>query len=123
MQPLIWERRPDGLRAPALVCAFKGWNDAGDAASAALQFVGASLNAERFAELDPGEFFDFQATRPTIKLTEGRTREIAWPTIQIYEARTPRAPRDLVLLGGPGLSMRWRTFCTAVTALAEALGC
>ena len=22
MQPLIWESRPDGLRAPALVCAF-----------------------------------------------------------------------------------------------------
>ena len=36
MQPLVWERRPDGLRAPALVCAFKGWNDAGEAASAAL---------------------------------------------------------------------------------------
>jgi hypothetical protein len=69
MQPLIWERRPDGLRAPALVCAFKGWNDAGDAASAALQFVGASLGASRFAQLDPEEFYDFQATRPQIKLT------------------------------------------------------
>src|SRR3954447_26249717 len=123
LQPLIWERRPDGLRAPALVCAFKGWNDAGDAASAALQFVGASLNAQRFAELDPEEFFDFQATRPTIKLTEGRTREIAWPTIEIYEARIPRAPRDLVLLGGPEPSMRWRTFCSSVTDVAEALGC
>src|SRR3989440_89795 len=39
MPPLVWDRRPDGLRAPALVCAFKGWNDAGDAASAAVQFV------------------------------------------------------------------------------------
>ena len=33
MQPLRWERRPDGLRAPALVCAFKGWNDAGESAT------------------------------------------------------------------------------------------
>ena len=123
MQPLIWERRPDGLRAPALVCAFKGWNDAGDAASAALQFVGASLNATRFAQLDPEEFFDFQSARPTIKLVEGRTREIEWPTVDIYEALVPRAPRDLVLLGGPEPSMRWRTFCKSVTELAEALGC
>jgi proteasome assembly chaperone (PAC2) family protein len=122
MQPLIWERRPDGLRAPALVCAFKGWNDAGDAASAALQFVGASLGASRFAQLDPEEFYDFQATRPQIKLTEGRTREITWPTVEIYEARIPRAPRDLVLLGGPEPSMRWRSFCAAVVELAEALG-
>src|SRR3954469_10822502 len=122
MQPLIWERRPDGLRAPALICAFKGWNDAGDAASAALQFVGSSLSASRFAQLDPEEFYDFQSTRPQIALTEGRTREITWPTIELYEARVPRAPRDLVLLGGPEPSMRWRTFCASIVELAEALG-
>src|SRR5213078_187137 len=68
------------------------------------------------------EFYDFQATRPQIKLTEGRTREITWPTIEIYEARVPRAPRDLVLLGGPEPSMRWRTFSSAIVELAEALG-
>ena len=45
MPPLEWDSRPDGLRAPAMVCAFKGWNDAGDAASAALQFLGASLDS------------------------------------------------------------------------------
>lgn len=123
MQPLIWESRPDGLRAPALVCAFKGWNDAGDAASAALQFVGASLGATRFATLDPEEFFDFQAQRPTTRITEGHTREISWPTVEVYEAKVPRAPRDLVLLGGPEPSMRWRGFCAAVVDLAEALGC
>jgi hypothetical protein len=74
MQPLIWERRPDGLRAPALVCAFKGWNDAGDAASAALTFLGAQHGANRFAHVDPEEFFDFQSARPTIRLTEGKRR-------------------------------------------------
>jgi len=56
MQPLIWEHRPDGLRAPALVCAFTGWNDAGDAASAALQFLGASLeNFEQLQACNAGE--------------------------------------------------------------------
>jgi proteasome assembly chaperone (PAC2) family protein len=122
MQPLIWDRRPDGLRAPALVCAFKGWNDAGDAASAALSFVGAALGATRFARVDPEEFFDFQSTRPRIRLTEGRTRELSWPEIDVYEARVPRAPRDLILVEGPEPSMRWRTFCRLVVDLAEALG-
>ncbi len=74
MQPLIWENRPDGLRAPALVCAFTGWNDAGDAASAALQFIGSSIGATRFARIDPEEFYDFQATRPQIRLVEGKSR-------------------------------------------------
>ena len=122
MQPLRWERRPDGLRAPALVCAFKGWNDAGDAASSALSFLGASLTAERFATIDPEEFYDFQSTRPTVSFTEGSTREITWPEVEIYEARVPRAPRDLVLVAGVEPSMRWRTFCQTVIDLAEALG-
>src|SRR5579862_8996655 len=98
MQPLIWDRRPDGLRAPAMVCAFKGWNDAGDAASAAVAFLGSALGATRFAQIDPEEYYDFQATRPRISLTEGQTRELEWPSVDIYEARVPRAPRDLVLV-------------------------
>jgi predicted ATP-grasp superfamily ATP-dependent carboligase len=122
MPPLEWESRPDGLRAPALVCAFKGWNDAGDAASAALSFIGASLGATRFARIDPEEFFDFQATRPRVSVTEGNTREITWPEIEVYAAKVPRAPRDLILLSGSEPSMRWRTFCRLIIDLAEALG-
>ena len=122
MQPLIWEQRPDGLRAPALVCAFTGWNDAGDAASAALQFLGASLGAARFARIDPEEFYDFQATRPKVRFVDGRARRIEWPEVEIYAARVPRAPRDLVLLQGAEPSMRWRTFSRLIVDLAEALG-
>jgi proteasome assembly chaperone (PAC2) family protein len=122
MQPLIWESRPDGLRAPALVCAFSGWNDAGDAASAALTFIGESLGAERFARIDPEEFYDFQSTRPHIRFTEDGRRDITWPGIEIFAARVPRAPRDLILVQGPEPSMRWRTFCQHIVDLAEALG-
>ena len=121
MQPLIWERRPDPLRAPALLCAFKGWNDAADAASAALTFVGESLGARRFASIDPEEFYDFQSTRPHVRLTDGIHRELTWPEVEIYEVRVPRAPRDLVLVAGVEPSMRWRTFCKIVVELAEAL--
>ena len=122
MQPLIWEHRPDGLRAPALVCAFKGWNDAGDAASSALSFLGSSLGATRFARIDPEEFYDFQSTRPKVMNGEDGTREIVWPTVEVFAARVPRAPRDLILLGGPEPSMRWRSFTQLVIDLAEALG-
>jgi proteasome assembly chaperone (PAC2) family protein len=122
MQPLQWEYRPDGLRAPAVICAFKGWNDAADAASSAITFVGGALTARRFATIDPEEFYDFQATRPRIKLTEGRAREIEWPAVELYEARVPRAPRDLILLSGSEPSFRWRTFSTVIVELVEALG-
>jgi predicted ATP-grasp superfamily ATP-dependent carboligase len=122
MQPLIWDRRPDGLRAPALVCAFQGWNDAGDAASSAVSFLASALHASRFARVESEEFFDFQANRPCIRFTDSRKREIVWPGVEVFEARAPKAPRDLVLVQGVEPSMRWRAFCTQVIDLAEALG-
>jgi predicted ATP-grasp superfamily ATP-dependent carboligase len=133
MQPLIWDRRPDGLRAPAMVCAFQGWNDAGDAASSAVSFLASALDARRFARIDSEEFYDFQTNRPSIRFvesehselgdtTEGAAREIQWPTVEIFEASAPRAPRDLVIVQGVEPSMRWRAFCSHIVDLAEALG-
>jgi predicted ATP-grasp superfamily ATP-dependent carboligase len=122
MQPLQWEYRPDGLRAPAMICAFKGWNDAADAASSAITFMAGALGAQRFATIDPEDFYDFQDTRPKIRMVGGETREIVWPEVEIYEARIPRAPRDLILLAGAEPSFRWRTFSRLVAELAEAIG-
>ena len=123
MQPLIWDRRPDGLRAPAMVCAFQGWNDAGDAASSAVSFLAslarrAPLRAHRLRGVLrlPGQ----PAERPARRATN--EREIAWPTVEIFEARAPRAPRDLVLVQGVEPSMRWRAFSAHIVDLAEALG-
>ena len=38
-----------------MVCAFQGWNDAGDAASSAVSFLASSLDARRFARIDSEE--------------------------------------------------------------------
>jgi predicted ATP-grasp superfamily ATP-dependent carboligase len=122
MQPLIWDRRPDGLRAPAMVCAFQGWNDAGDAASSAVAFLASALDARRFARIDSEEFYDFQANRPCVQLNDAKERKILWPTVEVFEAPAPRAPRDLVLVQGVEPSMRWRAFSSHLVDLAEALG-
>jgi proteasome assembly chaperone (PAC2) family protein len=118
---LIWDRRPDGLRAPAMVCAFSGWNDAGDAASNATSFLASALEAERFARVDSEEFYDFQSNRPTVKIDESQARVISWPCVELLEARAPRAPRDLVILQGVEPSMKWQSFSKLVVDLAEAL--
>jgi predicted ATP-grasp superfamily ATP-dependent carboligase len=122
MQPFIWDRRPDGLRAPAMICAFQGWNDAGEAASSAVSFLAGSLDARRFARIDSEEFYDFQANRPCVRFGKDERREISWPSVEIFEAPAPRAPRDLVLVQGTEPSMRWRGFSSHIVDLAEALG-
>jgi len=110
-----------------MVCAFQGWNDAGDAASSAVSFLASALDAKRFAHIDSEEFYDFQANRPCIRFADGEEadggrREIEWPTVEFFEAGAPRAPRDLVLVQGVEPSMRWRAFTAHIVDLAEALG-
>ena len=105
-----------------MVCAFQGWNDAGDAASSAVSFLASALNARRFARIDSEEFYDFQANRPCVRFADGGKREIVWPSVEVFEAQAPRAPRDLVLVQGVEPSMRWRAFSANLVDLAEALG-
>jgi predicted ATP-grasp superfamily ATP-dependent carboligase len=105
-----------------MVCAFQGWNDAGDAASSAVAFLATALSARRFARIDSEEFYDFQANRPCIRFGDGDDREIVWPTVEVFEAPAPRASRDLVLVQGVEPSMRWRAFSSHLVDLAEALG-
>jgi proteasome assembly chaperone (PAC2) family protein len=119
---LSWEGDVPRLRSPILVCAFRGWNDAAAAASTALAAVAEALDSETIAEIDPEDYFDFQATRPTISLVEGQARRIDWPANTLLAARLPTADRDLVLLDGTEPNLRWRTFAETVATAADALG-
>src|SRR5918999_6346036 len=121
MQDVIWSGRPT-LRSPVMVCAFKGWNDAGEAASAAVSFIRESFDAEDVASIDPEEYFDFTAVRPTVRLTEGETREIEWPENSFAVAPVPGAEGDLVMLQGVEPSLRWRRFADDVISTARELG-
>jgi predicted ATP-grasp superfamily ATP-dependent carboligase len=117
-----WEADVPELRAPTLVCAFAGWNDAASAATAALEAVAASLDSSVVARIDPEEFYDFQVNRPTIRLIEGQTRHVDWPANTLLSVRVPTAERDLVLLSGVEPNVRWRTFADAIVGAADRLG-
>jgi proteasome assembly chaperone (PAC2) family protein len=104
-----------------MVCAFKGWNDAGEAASAALSFIRGSFEASDVARIDPEEYYDFTAVRPTVRLTEGRTRKIDWPANHVSVAEVPGADGDLVMLQGVEPSLRWRRFTNSVIGTAREL--
>ncbi len=113
--------RPD-LTAPVLVAAFRGWNDGGQGASLAAGYLAKSWGAARFADIDPEDFYDFQATRPHVALEEGLTRRIDWPENAFYHARVPGTGRDAVVLLGVEPNLRWRRFSGLVMGLAGELG-
>ena len=104
-----------------LVAAFRGWNDGAQGASLAASYLAQSWDARRFADIDPEEFYDFQAVRPHVRLEEGLTRKIDWPENAFYHAAVPSSERDAVLLLGIEPNTRWRTFCEEVVGLARDL--
>jgi proteasome assembly chaperone (PAC2) family protein len=109
------------LRSPVLVAAFRGWNDAGDAASYAAQHLARSWDAQRVASIDPEEFYDFQAVRPQVELVEGLTRKIAWPDNE-FLAAPGGGERDALVLIGTEPNTRWRTFSGVVVDVARHFG-
>ena len=114
-------RRPK-LESPVLIAAFRGWNDGGQGASLATGYLAKLWDAKRFAEIDPENFFDFQATRPHVSLEEGLTRRIDWPATVFYNARPPGLDRDVVLLLGMEPNLRWRTFTDLIVGFVGELG-
>lgn len=109
------------LKEPILVAAFRGWNDAGDAASFAAMHLARVWGAKKVASIDPEEFYDFQATRPQVQLDEG-TRRITWPENEFHAARMSGGQRDVIFLIGTEPNIRWRTFSRVVVEEARRNG-
>lgn len=117
------QRRPDlPAREPVLLAAFEGWNDAGGAASQALEHLHDTWHAEQVDELDPEEYHDFQVNRPVIAVGPDGDREITWPTTAVAVTTTPRTSRTVVLVHGIEPSMRWRRYCGEILDIAQGLG-
>ena len=112
---------PPVLRRPVLISAFRGWNDGGQAATLAASTLVRAWGAERFADIDPEGFVDFQSTRPTVSLAEGLTRRIEWPENVFHAGAIAGADRDAVILLGVEPNYRWRAFNEIVTDLAREL--
>jgi proteasome assembly chaperone (PAC2) family protein len=110
------------LRDPVLVASFQGWNDGGQAASLAGGYLARLWGAERFADIDPEGYIDFQSTRPHVTLDGGTTRRVTWPENVFYHASIPSSDRDAVIMLGVEPNYRWRTFSDLTVGLARELG-
>jgi proteasome assembly chaperone (PAC2) family protein len=110
------------LRDPMMIAAFEGWNDAADAATAAVEHLEDVFDAHAVGAVDPDDYYDFQVNRPTVAVLDDNNRRISWPTTRISVARLPQSRRDLVLVRGLEPNMRWRGFCSELVEAVHALG-
>jgi proteasome assembly chaperone (PAC2) family protein len=120
MSELIVSSRPE-LRTPLLIAAFRGWNDGGQGATLGGGFLAKQWDAEPFAEIDPENFYDFQAVRPNVSLEDGLTRKLEWPSNTFLHAPIPGLDRDAVILLGVEPNLRWKTYTSLVLELVQDL--
>jgi proteasome assembly chaperone (PAC2) family protein len=109
------------LHNPVMIAAFEGWNDAGEAASAAIEHLAAIWGAEPVSALDPEDYYDFQVNRPRVS-TEDGTRRITWRTTRILVAQGTGLGRDVILVQGVEPSFRWRAFAIELMEFAAEHG-
>jgi proteasome assembly chaperone (PAC2) family protein len=107
---------------PVMIAAFEGWNDAGEAASTALEHLELSWDATPLALIDPEDYYDFQVTRPHVRHADGVSRKIEWQTTRLSVAELPGTERHVVLVNGIEPNLRWRAFCSELLGFVERLG-
>jgi proteasome assembly chaperone (PAC2) family protein len=119
MTEITWTTPLHDLRDPIVVSAFRGWNDAASAATAALGYVAGKLDATLAGTIDPEEFYDFQSTRPMVDLTRP-DHTLSWPEVEIHIGNARE--RDVIFVSGAEPSMRWRTFCNLLIDASRTAG-
>jgi len=109
------------LRDPIMIAAFEGWNDAGEAATSAIEHLVDAWKAEPVAAIDPEDYYDFQVSRPRVVVEDGK-RRVSWPTTRILLATATSLDRDILLVQGIEPSTRWRSFTIELLEFAREIG-
>lgn len=121
VQGLFQDADEPERRITIMLAAFEGWNDAGEAASDALKYLGRFFGSERISTIDADEFYDFQFTRPMVSRNSSGQRRITWPTTRISKTEVPESNVDLILVNGVEPSYKWRAYTAELVALAKEL--
>ena len=113
---------PADLKDPVMLFAFAGWADAADSATHALRYLVEKAGAPKFAEVDPEEFYNFTRVRPHTNFDDEGNRYIEWPANEFFLLRGGESASDVVVFVGVEPNLKWRTFCSSLTAIAKELG-
>ena len=101
-------------KAPIMVIAFAGWNDAGGASTWAIRSLIEKTIATEILTFDSEDYYDFSRERPTVHL-DGESRFLSWPknTISLSD------DGSLLLMEGVEPQLNWKTFTQNILAEAQ----
>ncbi|WP_226533211.1 PAC2 family protein [Microbacterium paraoxydans] len=102
----------DVLGPRIVIAAFDGWNDAGEAASAAIEALRASTEYDLVHSVDPELYFDYQYTRPSTRMDSEGRRQLTWPEAGLWRPRNPAPGPEFWLLTGAEPARTWQAFAS-----------
>lgn len=108
----------EGLGRRVLIAAFDGWNDAGEAASAALSLLRAEGSYEQIYSVDPELYFDYQYTRPQAGFDEDGRRTLTWPETVLLRPTVTTDGTQIWLLMGVEPARAWKAFAAEIIDIA-----
>ncbi|MFJ4038742.1 PAC2 family protein [Microbacterium sp. NPDC090007] len=100
----------DALGRRIIVAAFDGWNDAGEAASAAASLLRADVEYEVVHTVDPELYFDYQYTRPQVGVDAEGRRTLTWPEARLLRPVVRSDDAEIWLLVGVEPARAWQAF-------------
>ncbi|HEY5656212.1 MAG TPA: PAC2 family protein [Myxococcota bacterium] len=108
------------LNEAALVAAFEGWNDAGEAATCAVRYLAEAIRAVPLASIDCEEFLDLTVRRPVLHIGSRGERKVEWPRTE-FSYGSVDASRELVLCQGIEPHVQWRRYVDLVAEVVSRL--
>jgi proteasome assembly chaperone (PAC2) family protein len=107
-----------------MIIGFSGWMDGGDVSTGTIEYLKNKLKANKFAEIDPGEFYIFNLPggmeqvaqfRPYTKIKDGLLIDFEYPRNEFFADQKSR----VILFSGKEPNLRWDEYANCIFQLAE----
>jgi len=126
MGSLIIHERPS-LKAPRMIIGFSGWMDGGDVSTGSIEYLKNKLKANKFAEINPGEFYIFNLPggmeqvaqfRPYTKIRDGLLIDFEYARNEFFVDQKSR----VILFSGKEPNLKWDEYADCIFQLGEEFG-
>jgi proteasome assembly chaperone (PAC2) family protein len=108
MEPLEYVSEPM-LEDPILLAGFGGWPNAGEVATATINYLVERLGASKLASLVSDNFHLFSLNRPLVTIANGHLKSLDLPRSDFHFWVNPQGP-DLILFRGPEPQIHWHQY-------------
>lgn len=104
--------------ATLVIAAFKGWSNAADASTDALEYLLEVWDVVSVTEIARDEYYSYTDNRPEVFVSENGQREILWPQTFVHHVVTPTMPNtNIYIIVGDEPNLKWQQYCAELISV------